>query len=241
MPGDAFGGMDLMRTSENEKGTCINCGKCSGEMTIFAGVPEEKRKLVTDQGRHLHKRKGSYLFRAGEPVGDIWILRSGKVKLCVGSPDGREMIIGIFAGGEAIWEGLFLNGSLYPYSAVCLTTVDVCAIPVHDFQTMLQDTSVAWSIITVLSRKLHDANERNMILSAKEPEVRVAKLLLYEVEHVSSPEIDLRLEDIAASLNLRPETVSRKLREMEKAGILKRTGKGKLHILDQEAIRQLAG
>ena len=122
-----------MRTSENEKGTCINCGKCSGEMTIFAGVPEEKRKLVTDRGRHLHKRKGSYLFRAGEPVGDIWILRSGKVKLCVGSPDGREMIIGIFAGGEAIWEGLFLNGSLYPYSAVCLTTVDVCAIPVHDF------------------------------------------------------------------------------------------------------------
>ena len=103
---------------------------------------------------------------------------------------------------------------------------------------MLQDTSVAWSIITVLSRKLHDANERNMILSAKEPEVRVAKLLLYEVEHVSSPEIDLRLEDIAASLNLRPETVSRKLREMEKAGILKRTGKGKLHILDQEAIRR---
>ena len=67
---------------------------------------EEKRKLVTDRGRHLHKRKGSYLFRAGEPVGDIWILRSGKVKLCVGSPDGREMIIGIFAGGEAIWEGL---------------------------------------------------------------------------------------------------------------------------------------
>ena len=55
-----------------------------------------------------------------------------------------------------------------------------------------------------------------MILSAKEPEVRVAKLLLYEVEHVSSPEIDLRLEDIAASLNLRPETVSRKLREMER-------------------------
>ena len=105
------------------------------------------RKLVTDRGRHLHKRKGSYLFRAGEPVGDIWILRSGKVKLCVGSPDGREMIIGIFAGGEAIWEGLFLNGSLYPYSAVCLTTVDVCAIPVHDFQTMLQDTSVAWSIL----------------------------------------------------------------------------------------------
>ena len=29
--------------------------------------------------------------------------------------------------------------------------------------------------------------------------------------------------------------------DMEKAGILKRTGKGKLHILDQEAIRQLAG
>ena len=54
MPGDAFGGMDLMRTSENEKGTCINCGKCSGEMTIFAGVPEEKRKLVTDRGRQLH-------------------------------------------------------------------------------------------------------------------------------------------------------------------------------------------
>lgn len=228
-----------MRILDSDRGTCQNCGKCSGDMSIFAGAPEEKRKRVTDQGKHLHKRKGSYLFRAGEPVRDIWIIRSGKVKLCFSDSEGREMIIGMFSGGEAIWEGLFLNGSLYPYSAVCLTTVNVCAIPVSDFQTMLQDTSVAWSIITVLSRKLHDANERNMILAAKEPAARIAKLLIYEIEHFPSSEIDLRLEDIAASLNLRPETVSRKLREMEKAGLIKRTGKGKLKIVDQEAVARL--
>lgn len=226
---------------EDGNGACENCGKCSGDLSIFAGVPDEKRRLVTDRGRHLHKRKGSYLFRAGEPVGDIWILRSGKVKLCFSDSEGREMIIGMFSGGDAIWEGLFLTGSRYPYSAVCLTTVNVCAIPVADFQTMLQDTSVAWSIITVLSRKLHDANERNMILAAKEPSSRIAKLLIYEIEHFSSSGIDLRLEDIAASLNLRPETVSRKLREMEKASIIERTGKGKLKILDQDALAKLAG
>jgi len=229
-----------MRISDADKGRCADCGKCSGDTSIFAGVPDEKRKLVTDRGQHLHKRKGSYLFRAGEPVGDIWIIRKGKVKLCFSDSEGREMIIGIFSGGEAIWEGLFLNGSLYPYSAVCLTTTDVCAIPVTDFQTMLQDTSVAWSIITVLSRKLHDANERNMILAAKNPEARVAKLLLYEMERNSRTEIDLRLEDIAASLNLRPETVSRKLRDMEKDGLIERKGKGKLTILDQDALNGLA-
>ena len=229
-----------MKTAGREKEDCAGCGRCTGEMSIFAGVPQEKRKLVTDQGRRLHKRKGSYLFRAGEPVGDIWIIRSGKIKLCFYDSEGREMIIGMFSSGEAIWEGLFMNGSLYPYSAVCITTSDVCAIPVRDFQTMLQDTSVAWSIITVLSRKLHDANERNMILSARNPEARIAMLLLYEMERNSRTEIDLRLDDIAASLNLRPETVSRKLREMEKDGLIERKGKGKLEILDQEGVNLIA-
>lgn len=228
------------RNTDSEREACMNCGKCSGGSSIFAGVPDEKRKKVTDRGRHFHKRKGSYLFRAGETVGDIWIIRSGKVKLCFSDSDGREVIIGIFSDGEAIWEGLFLGNSLYPYSARCLTTVNVCAVPVEDFQTMLQDTSVSWSIITVLSQKLHDANERNMILSAKEPSERIAKLLIYQIERASKAEIDLRLEDIAASLNLRPETVSRKLREMEKAGILTRLGKGRLSIVDTESLRRMA-
>ena len=40
------------------------------------------------------------------------------------------------------------------------------------------------------------------------------------------------MDEIAEKINLRMETVSRKLKQLERDGIIKRKGKGKLQILD---------
>ena len=49
----------------------------------------------------------------------------------------------------------------------------------------------------------------------------------------------MRLDDIAASIGLRPETVSRSLSKLEKEGIINRLGQGKLQVKDRAALQKL--
>lgn len=46
-------------------------------------------------------------------------------------------------------------------------------------------------------------------------------------------------DDIAVSVSLRTETVSRKLREMEKDGLIERLGHARIRVLDRDALRDI--
>ena len=161
------------------------------------------------------------------------------MKLCRFDSLGREEIVTILADHDIIWEGMFLDGSIYPYSAVCLTNASICQIHRDDFIKVVDDPSAAMNIIILLSKKLHDANERNMLLSTKDPMARLAGFLMYRVDRSVGDDIVLKLDDIAASVNLRTETVSRKLREMEKSGLIERVGHAKIRVLDRDALREI--
>jgi len=212
----------------------------ASELSFFAGMESYEHGLLLDMAREVKKRKGNFLFKEGEAADTIWVIQKGRVKLSHLASEGNEQIIGIFSKDEAIWEGVFLRDSKYPYSAVCLTGVTAYSFDAGEFRRLLgKNVSLATGIITLLSRKLHDANSRNRILSTKNPSARIAGLLIYNSERAEQPYINLKLEDMAASINLRQETCSRKLREMEEAGLIKRLGKGKLQVEDYDAIRRI--
>ena len=127
---------------------------------------------------------------------------------------GQKNYVGIFSDADAIWEGMFVRGSRYPYSGVCLAPTTVCRIRRSDVEEAVSNPHVALKVISMLSHKLHDANERNMILSVNEPVARIAAFLIYCGSRSAEPVIKLRLDDIAGSVGLRPETVSRYIRRM---------------------------
>ena len=83
---------------------------------------------------------------------------------------------------------------------------------------------IALRVIGLLSRKLHNANERNLLLTVTDPGARIAGFLLYRSKRSASDTVTLRLGEIAASIHLRPETVSRRLKELERQGLIKRIG-----------------
>ncbi len=188
---------------------------------------------------HETLKKNSCLFREGELVDSIYIIRKGRVKLCRYDSLGREQIVTILADHDIIWEGMFLDGSIYPYSAVCLTNATICRIHRDDFTKIVNDPVASMNTITLLSKKLHDANERNMLLSTKDPMARLAGFLMYRVDRGVDEDVVLKLDDIAASVNLRTETVSRKLRELEKMKYIERLGHARIRVLDRDALRDI--
>jgi len=230
-----------MSESEIVNGWCQDCDICRTDRIPFlTEMPLQQRTTLMSSSVHRTYRKGSTLFHKGQKVDALYIILRGKVKLMNNDGEGREQIVGIFSTYDTIWEGILLEGSAFPYSGVCLTDVRICMIHRTDFINVLKDSAVALNIITMLSRKLHDANERNLLLSMKDPKAKVAAFLLYRQSRDGDYSIDLKLDDIAASLSLRPETVSRKISELAEEGLIRRTGRSSIRIIDFEGLEEVS-
>lgn len=214
--------------------------ECSTENIPFlASMPEAEKTKLIEKSELKRVRKGSYLFHEGDSVDAIYIILKGKLKLTRFDAEGREQIVGIFAKNDTVWEGMLIENSRFPYSGVSMVNTFVCIIYRSDFVKVLSDFNVALNIIALLSRKLHDANERNLLLSTKDPKARLAAFLLYREKRDHEETIDLRLEDIAASLSMRPETASRKIKELSDEGLIKRVGKSRIQILNFEGLEDV--
>lgn len=245
-----------METTENRtwsagQSRCADCTGCLDveggvqlcveKIEFLQGIPADRKRRIIDRSSRLALRRGSVLFEEGAEVDALYIILSGRVKLSSVDSEGREKIAGIFSDHDTIWEGIFLQGSRYPYSGICLTEVHVCKLYRRDVEDVIRDPAVAQGVIGMLSRKLHDANERNLILGTSDPKARIAGLLLYRKARIGDRYITLRLDDIAASINLRPETVSRKLGELEREGRIRKRGQSSWEILDYEGLKELVG
>lgn len=219
---------------------CEDCeSRCIQNITFLYGLPKEKQLEILDRSTHKTLKRGEYIFREGEAVNSVIFIKQGHVKLNTYDAEGRENIIGIFADQDTIWEGVFAENSQYPYSAVCLDNTSICKISKNDVESAVSNPSVSLKVINMLSTKLHDANERNMILSINEPMARIAAFLLYREKRSVEPIITLRLDDIAGSVGLRPETVSRYIRRMVREGYIEKIGQSGIRLLNFEAMNNL--
>ena len=213
---------------------------CMGSIRLFAGLPESARNdLMAHALRSTHPA-GSLLVREGDPIESILVVRHGRIKTFHADADGEEYLLDILHDGQAIWHGMFLKENVYRYSVGCLTHVDLCRIRRTDFMRLIGDNrEVATSLIQTLGTELVEAEEKIKVLSTREPRRRLAKFLLWRDERCIGPEIHLTLGDIANSVGLRPETVSRALGSFERDGMVQRIGRGKIRVLDHGALRRL--
>ncbi|MCR4955125.1 MAG: Crp/Fnr family transcriptional regulator [Lachnospiraceae bacterium] len=206
---------------------------------LLENLPEEVQEKLIKNSEHITYQRGSYLFEEGQQVDSVMVILSGRVKLSRIDVLGRENIIMILSDQDTIWESMFLGDCEYHYSAVALTKVSIVKIHKNDFIKIAEDPEMSMRIIMMLSRKLHDANERNMLLATKDPTARLAGFLLYTVERSHDRDVALKLEDIAAVINLRAETVSRKFQMLEQSGAIKRLGHGQIRVLDRDVLRDV--
>lgn len=220
-----------------------HCKKCGGEclknVEFLIGLPPEKVATLLQRAQRLHLRKGEYLFREGDPCNAIYIIHRGRVKLSAYDQDGLERIAGIFVEHDTMWEGVLVPNSQYSASAIAMTEVDCCRLARRDFEEAIHEPEVALRIIGMLSKKLHDANRRNLLKSIADPKERVAGLLLYRYRRQTGDVVTLRLEEMAGFIALRPETISRKLKELEREGYVKKTGQSSIQILDPDGLMEM--
>ena len=214
---------------------------CVSHIRLFSSLPTTAKEELLSHAVQSTHRGGTTLVRKGDPIESILIVRKGKIKTFRIDADGEEYVLDVLHDGQALWHGMFLEDHSYHYSVACLTQVSLCSIRRTDFEDMLaRHPDAAMSLIRILSTELDDAEEKLMMLGIRDPKRRLAEYLLHRDERCLGGEIDLKLEDIARSINLRPETVSRNFSAFEREGLVTRLGRGRIKVCDHQGLRDVS-
>ncbi len=187
--------------------------------------------------------EGTYLFREGDPLTSLAVVRTGTVKLFVVDPSGAEQVLGFAQAGEAI--GLdAIHRERHGCNAVTLDTVSLCQLP----YAMLNRLTAAVptlhrNLLNLLSKHI---DHTNMLIGRYQAEQRLAAFLVLLSRHAERRGLSatrLRLgmprTDIANYLRLTPETISRLLRRFQDQHLVE-IDRREIRLLDRAALGELA-
>jgi CRP/FNR family transcriptional regulator len=207
---------------------------CISNIRLFECLPMAIQGQLVARAVNSKHDRGTALVREGDAIDSVLIIQHGKVKISHTDAAGEEHILDVLHDGQAIWHGIFLKDHIYHYDVICLEPVWLCEIPRDDLTAVLEKHPEAVvHLIEMLSTELDEAEKKVIILSIRDPRKRIGQFLLYRDARCIDRDVELKLEDIASSVNLRIETVSRHLTQLERDGYIRRIGRGKLRVLDR--------
>ena len=221
------------------------CVQCSGrQQSICADLPSDVLSEIARIGRVRRLRRGEVLSWEGDEVYDVGNVRDGALKLTASLRDGREQIVGV------AWPGAFI-GELFAgewaYRATALAATTVCVFRRTDLNSLAATRpTVATSLLRRLSNDLDTARRSILFLGRKTAEERVASLLIdmrrsMPCDATGATAMSLNRQQMADLLGLTIETVSRKIRRFERAGIILLVETRLFRVLDDVGLARLAG
>jgi len=203
------------------------------EIFLFKGLSEEELKEIECFSILKHLKKDEVVFYEKENPAYLHLLLKGSARVYKVDNKGNELIIHKFMPVSLIAE--LANFENIPYPANCAMDSDgvILKIEFEKFKKFMKSGDVCFSIMSSLLKKMKFLDgiiQDNLILDT---ETKIAKFI-YENEKLF---FELKQHNIAAILNIKPETLSRKLKKFKELGIIENRG-SKLIVKDKEKIKR---
>jgi uncharacterized membrane protein len=131
-----------------------------GEVPIFELMDSEERAALAEMMDCRDVKVGQTIFSYGDPGGEIFILRNGRVEVFVESTEGEKIILAENERGDVVGELSFLDGG--PRTATAVAREDTQLLMMHrerllDF--IDKHPHAAIDLLTVVGRRLRSTDE----------------------------------------------------------------------------------
>lgn len=209
-------------------------------LPYLAGVPPTELRRLAARCVWRAVRRGTAIFREGEPARGLFVITEGRVKLARLSPAGREQVLHVEGAGASLGEVPVFDGGGYVATAVALTEARLLFVEREAlFALCRRRPDVALGIIAVLARRLRGFAALIEDLALRDVTERLAGFLLAEAPRAGGFfEIGTQ-DEVAARLGTVRELVSRSLTRLTAAGLIARTGR-RVHVLDTKRLQAVA-
>lgn len=195
---------------------------------FFSPLAEEELNSLLPCLKEKNYKKNQVVFHEGAPGRQLFLIRSGNVKVFKLSEDGREKILRVFGPGDFFAELPLLDGGKYPASAETLSPATLVCLSREDFLKILSgNPQILQKIHEIVGNRLRHFTNAVTDLTLKDASRRLAGFLLEKTEEyqiLTSKEIrfpmELTHQEIASLIGTARETVSRTLRQFQKEGVI---------------------
>lgn len=209
---------------------------------LFKGLDPGELSKFGDLLREKSYPKGSVILFEDDPGDALFIVRSGRVKVVLVSEDGREVILGLLGVGEHFGELSLIDDQPRSAHVIAMEESSLLVLRRDDFRRRVEaNPSVAWSLLTELSRRLRRADGKIGSLVLLDVPGRIARMLLDAADEGGAALIEKPLthQTIAHLIGASRETVSRAMRGFQDAGWLA-TERRRIRIVDRAALERRA-
>lgn len=209
-----------------------------GSADALAGLEE----LLTIRHQVKELKKDHYLFREGDSIGGVFVIRSGKIRIEKITPNGRELTLKICGPGQLVGEvTIFSEAPKYMLDARAIEDTVFVHISINDLEQALLSNgrlSVAFMKWMGIDQQKTQTKFRDLLLHGKKGALYSTLIRLsnsYGVQTENGILIDLALtnQDLANFCGMTREVVNRMLNDLKKRGVLTvNDGKILLHNLN---------
>nr|WP_255536049.1 Crp/Fnr family transcriptional regulator [Polynucleobacter sp. MG-27-Goln-C1] len=206
---------------------CSNCAQRS-RCVISEISTKEVSTLSSSYISRKSLHEGQYLYRREDAFHGVYSLRFGAVKSELVFRDGVPQVTHFSVPGEVLGLDGLSSGN-YQLDVVCLSSVEVCSIPIADPKVMIQSyPEFMGELAASLSELLNVSYAHNYDLMNLNSLERVADFLIDYSNRLSTVGFDrdsfvlpMSRPDLANYLGLTVETLSRSLSHLEKINVIK--------------------
>lgn len=199
---------------------------CVALVPIFARLSVAQQSDVASFAHPIRVGSGEYLIRQGEPTSRLYVVHEGRVKVSRTSASGHETVLGVLGPGEVGGEVTFLTGARPEHDTIALEESRMCVFDHADLATLLgRYPGIGVGMLRALAVRLASTQRMLAAMTSDDVGSRVAAYLLdapttWEASGAAIVHLPLSKKDVAAYLGTTPETLSRRLAEFERAGLI---------------------
>jgi CRP-like cAMP-binding protein len=214
------------------------------QVELFSRFSPAQLSQVAGRSRLVRLDPDEILFSQGGRADCFFYLVAGQVKLYRLSPEGQEKIIEVIESGTTFAETrVFLDNPRYHLSCAALTGSAVVGIDSRNFRAVLQESpETCLRLLAELSQRLDGLINQIDQLTLQNATARVASYLLNGLPRGASQYL-LRIPKgvLASRVSVRPETLSRILRQLSHDGVASVDSHGRVYVHDLAGLRLAAG
>jgi CRP/FNR family transcriptional regulator, cyclic AMP receptor protein len=221
--------------------------QAAGEV-FLASLSAEEKDALRARGTVRNFPRGTALFHERQNADRVLVLLSGCVKLSCLSDDGKEVVLGIRGPGDLLGELSAIDDQPRSATATALEPVEALSVAASDFRAFLgANPRVGLAIMSMLSRRLRDADRKRVEFAADDTMTRVASRIVELSErfgHEASAEVSIDLpisqEELAGWTGCSRDSVVKALQSLRGLGWIE-TQRRRIVVRDIDALRRHVG
>ncbi|HVB61126.1 MAG TPA: Crp/Fnr family transcriptional regulator [Ktedonobacteraceae bacterium] len=187
------------------------------QVPLFTGLAEEEILELMALAKRRTFRGSEVIFHRDDPGQVLYVIKEGKVKICLISPDGQEISLAVLGKGDCFGEFAILDSLPRSADAVAMEKVECYTLQRSDFHNaVMKNPKIAIQIMEVLTKRLRSTDEMIENLIFLDVPGRVAKKLLeladlhgVKVEDGVRIEVRLTQQELASMVGASRESVNK--------------------------------